>query len=136
LDRGYVARIVFQDPEKLQALNAIVHPAVGKDAERWHLVQKGVPYTLKEAALLFEAGSYRQLDITICVVAPRELRIKRVMERDQVDEETVRARMDKQWPQHRKMLLSDFLLYNDGEHSLIQQVFRIHRRLTALSAEQ
>lgn len=136
LNRDFVAQIVFQDPEKLQALNAIVHPAVGRDAEEWQQNQHGVPYILKEAALLFEAGSYRQLDKMICVVAPEKLRIKRVMERDQVDESAVRARMDKQWPQHQKMLRSDFLLYNDGTHPLIKQIFRIHHRLLSLSVEQ
>lgn len=134
LNRPFIANIVFNDPEKLSQLNALVHPAVAKDGERWHLAQKNAPYTLKEAALLYEAGSYRQLDRMICVVAPEDLRIKRVMQRDQVDQAAVEARMNKQWPQSQKARLSDFLVYNDGSEFLIQQVLRIHHKLLAQNA--
>lgn len=129
LNRAYVADIVFQNPDKLSQLNALVHPAVAKDGEDWQKKQQNTPYTLKEAALLYEAGSYRALDKMICVVAPQELRIERVMKRDQVDRAAVQARMDKQWPQAKKARLSDFLIYNDGNQSLILQVMRIHHRL-------
>lgn len=129
LNRQYVANIVFSDTEKLSQLNALVHPAVALDGEQWHQMQKNVPYTLKEAALLYEAGSYQQLDRMICVVAPDELRIERVMQRDQVERSAVEARMAKQWPQKQKALLSDFLIYNDGTAFLIQQVLRIHQKL-------
>lgn len=132
LNRAQVAGIVFKDKSKLEALNALVHPAVAKDGADWHLSQKNVSYTLKEAALLFEAGSYRQLDRLICVVAPQELRLKRVMERDQAEAEAVLARMDKQWPQAKKARLSDFLIYNDGSQALIPQVLRIHKKLSQL----
>ena len=128
-NRAYVAGIVFSNTEKLKALNGIIHPAVGKDVKDWQAAQTNVPYTLKEAALLFEAGSYKRLDKIICVVAPEDLRIERVMKRDGVEEVAVRARMDKQWPQIEKMRRSDFLIYNDGSESLIQQVFRVHRYL-------
>ncbi|GAB5554508.1 MAG: dephospho-CoA kinase [Saprospiraceae bacterium] len=133
LDRGYVANIIFRDKDKLAALNALVHPAVAKDGESWHFSQKNVPYTLKEAALLFEAGSYKHLDKLICVVAPKAMRLKRVMERDQVEESAVLARMDKQWPQSKKAVLSDFIIYNDGSIPLIPQVLRIHKKLVAHS---
>lgn len=132
LDRAFVADIVFNDPDKLAQLNALVHPAVARDGAAWHKQQTEVPYTLKEAALLYEAGSYQALDRMICVVAPEEMRIQRVMERDQVDRAAVLARMDKQWPQDQKARLSDFLIYNDGTQSLIQQVVRIHQRLKTL----
>lgn len=132
LNRSYVASKVFNDAEKLQALNQIVHPAVAEDGQSWQEEQKNTPYTLKEAALLFEAGSYKQLDKIICVVAEEDLRIKRVMSRDEVSAEEVKARMDKQWSQHKKMLESDFLIYNDGQHSLIKQVLHIHKRFLKL----
>jgi len=129
LNRAYVANVVFQDPDKLSQLNTLVHPAVAKDGEEWQKKQQNAPYTLKEAALLYEAGSYRVLDKIICVVAPEEMRIERVRKRDQINRAAVRARIDKQWPQAKKARLSDFLIYNDGSQSLIQQVMRIHHRL-------
>lgn len=133
LNRAHVGNIVFKDKDRLEKLNAIVHPAVAKDGESWHFSQKNVPYTLKEAALLFEAGSYKHLDKLICVVAPKALRLKRVMERDQVEEAAVLARMDKQWPQSKKAALSDFIIYNDGSIPLIPQVLRIHKKIVQLS---
>jgi len=133
LNRSYVASQVFNDAEKLQALNQIVHPAVATDGQDWQKEQQDAPYTLKEAALLFEAGSYQQLDKMICVVAADDLRIQRVIARDQVSADEVKARMDKQWSQHKKMLGSDFLIYNDGQNSLIKQVLRLHHRLLKLA---
>jgi dephospho-CoA kinase len=132
LNRAYVADIVFKNQNKLDSLNALVHPAVAQDGLQWHQRQKDVPYTLKEAALLFEAGSYRQLDRLICVVAPEDLRIQRVMQRDQVERAAVLARMQKQWPQAKKAKRSDFIIYNDGSQSLIQQVLRVHKKLVQL----
>jgi dephospho-CoA kinase len=132
LDRTFVANIVFNNPGKLAQLNDLVHPAVARDGAAWQEKQTEVPYTLKEAALLYEAGSYRALDRMICVVAPEEMRIQRVMERDRVDRAAVLARMDKQWPQAQKARLADFLIYNDGTQSLVQQVVRIHKRLKSI----
>lgn len=129
LNRQLVAQIVFNAPEKLARLNALVHPAVARDSQQWHEQQQNVPYTLKEAALLFEAGSYQNLDKIICVVAPQELRIARVMARDQSNREAVEARIDQQWPQAQKARLSDYLIYNDGSRSLLQQIVHIHQKL-------
>ncbi|MEI6409971.1 MAG: dephospho-CoA kinase, partial [Bacteroidota bacterium] len=94
-NRAFVASQVFSDKNKLAALNASVHPAVARHGAEWHQAQieRGCPYTLKEAALMIESGSYRQLDCLIVVTAPESLRIQRVMQRDGVDEKTVRARI-------------------------------------------
>ncbi|RMF24535.1 MAG: dephospho-CoA kinase [Bacteroidetes bacterium] len=135
LNRAFLAKQVFHDPEKLRGLNALVHPAVHADAARWHLEQsrKGASYTLREAALLFESGSYRHLDRMIVVTAPEELRIRRVMQRDGVSREAVRARMRHQWPEAEKAARADFLIQNDGEHLLLPQVLRVHRDLLNLA---
>lgn len=129
LHREFIARIVFKDPKKLKQLNALVHPAVGKDGLQWQATQLEVPYTLKEAALLIESGSYKFLDYLITVWAPRELRIKRVMKRDDTTREAIEARMSKQMSEFEKLDLADFVIINDGKHSLIKQVIRLHRRL-------
>ncbi|PVH24615.1 dephospho-CoA kinase [Sphingobacterium corticibacter] len=128
LDRAYLAEMVFNDKDKLDELNSIVHPAVIRAGETWADAQEGA-YSLKEAALLFESGSYKKLDFTIMVTANEATRIQRVMERDQVTEQQVRARMEKQWPDSQKIALADAIIVNDGTESLISQVMTLHERL-------
>ncbi len=130
-NRAFVAGIVFQNPEKLAALNAAVHPAVELHSRAWHAekAREGVPYTLKEAALMVESGGYHFLDVLIVVTAPEPLRIRRVMARDSVSEETVRARMNNQMPEAEKVRLADFLIVNDEQQSLVRQVWHVHREL-------
>lgn len=128
LDRAYLAEMVFNDKDKLDELNSIVHPAVIRAGETWADAQEGA-YSLKEAALLFESGSYKKLDFTIMVTADEAIRIERVMERDQVTEQQVRARMEKQWPDSQKIVLADAIIINDGTESLISQVMTLHERL-------
>lgn len=129
LDRAYLAGIVFNDRAKLEQLNGIVHPAVREDSIRWDAQHQDTPYTLREAALLYESGIYQLLDQIITVTAPEALRIQRVMQRDGVDEAAVKARIDKQWPEEKKVALADFIIHNDGEQSLIRQVYQIHQQL-------
>ncbi len=130
-NRAFVASIVFANPEKLAALNAAVHPAVERHSMAWHdqQVLAGHAYTLKEAALLVESGGHRFLDVLIVVTAPEEIRIRRVMERDDIPESAVQARMRSQMPEAEKAALADFLIVNDGQHLLIPQVWAVHRSL-------
>lgn len=132
LNRAYLAKVVFGDNEKLAQLNALVHPAVFRDGSQWHHSQTDAPYTLREAALLFESGSYRAIDKMIVVTAPLELRVKRVIERDQVTADAVMARIEKQWPEEEKVKRADFVVLNDGERLLVPQVLEIHRSLMSL----
>ena len=129
LNRPEIARQAFGNPELLQKLNALTHPAVARDGLAWQQAWQGVPYTLKEAALLYESGSYRLLDKIIVVSAPLELRIARVMARDDCSREAVLERIARQMPQEEKEARADFVLYNDGVQMLIPQVLRIHRTL-------
>lgn len=133
LNRVYLANIVFKDNRKLQQLNALVHPAVFEAVKKWQAKHQSAPYTLKEAALLFESGSFRSLDKIICVYAPTDLRIERVSKRDQVTAEQVRDRMDKQLSDYDKIALSDFVITNNGSKSLIRQVLSIHQQLCQLA---
>ena len=133
LNRPFIAGEVFNNDAKLQQLNNLVHPAVAEDADRWHNAQENTPYTIKEAALLFESGNSQHLNKMITVFAPVELRIQRVMERDGATKKEVLARMHKQMPEEEKMRLADYVIYNDGQHSLISQVLEIHHALLALT---
>lgn len=130
-NRPWVAQQAFNNPEKLAALNAVAHPAVEEHARNWHeaKTRDGHPYTLKEAALMIESGSYKHLDFLIVVSAPEAVRIERVVKRDGVSEAQVRARMRHQLPEAEKLALADFVILNDGQNSLIRQVFKTHQAL-------
>ena len=130
LQRSYLSEKVFNDQTALDQLNNIVHPAVGRDGERWLQAHQHYPYVVKEAALLFEAGTYAALDTMVCVVAPESLRLQRVMQRDDVPASAVRARMDKQWPQAQKAERSDHIITNDGVIPLIPQVLALHQQFS------
>lgn len=127
LNNSYIAGIVFNDKDELAKLNALIHPAVFRAFDKWvEKVPATVPYVLKEAALLFESGSYKMCDRNMLVLAPEELRLQRVMGRDGLSVEQVRARMDKQLPDEEKIKLADHLVHNNEADSLIIQVVRLH----------
>jgi dephospho-CoA kinase len=134
LDRKYISSVVFGEREKLEQLNALVHPATIRDAAEW-LKKQDSPYAIKEAALIFESGSQRDLDLVIGVTAPETLRIKRTMQRDSVPAEDVRKRMEQQLSDRIKMRLCDYVIHNDEQQLLIPQVLTIHEKLLALSEE-
>ena len=135
LNRKYIADIVFNDPFKLEQLNAMVHPATIAAAQRW-MLQQTTPYVIKEAALFFEAGSTEGLDYIIGVYAPQHLRIHRVMQRDNVTREEVLSRMSKQINEEMKMRLCDFVIVNDEQTMVIPQVLKLHEKFITLSKEK
>lgn len=116
VDRDGLAKIVFSDPEKLKILNSIIHPATLEDFDKWckHLLRNNDPPKgiIKEAAILFESGSNTNMDFMIYVYAPQEIRIQRVMERDDKSRASVYSRMQNQWSDERKMALSDWIIRN------------------------
>ncbi|MEQ8555960.1 MAG: dephospho-CoA kinase [Cyclobacteriaceae bacterium] len=131
LNRTFIAGQTFRDQAKLDQLNGLVHPAVGNDYVKWEMEQES-PYTLKEAALLFEAGSYKDLDLIIVVSAPEELRIERVLKRDtHRSRKDIEAIISKQWPQEKKESKADFVIYNNGKSLVIPQVLSIHEKILA-----
>ncbi len=130
LDKKNLAAIVFNNPQKLQLLNAWVHPATIAAAAIW-LQQQTTPYAIKEAALIFESGAQKDLDYVIGVHAPAALRIQRTMQRDGVTRAEVMARMDKQLDEIIKMRLCDFIIKNDEQELLIPQVVALHQKLIA-----
>lgn len=130
LNRAHLSKAAFRQPELLKKLNGLVHPKVGEDYKEWVKANKNVHYSLKEAALLFESGSYKALDKVIQVSAPEELRMRRVLTRDpHRTEEDIRKIMDQQWNEQKKTALSDFVIKNDGTALVIPQVLRIHSTL-------
>ncbi|NQD70577.1 dephospho-CoA kinase [Sphingobacterium shayense] len=128
LDRAFLSSIVFDNEERLKLLNSVVHPVVIAEALKWSEAQT-FDYSLKEAALLFESGSYKTLDFTVLVTAPQELKIQRVMARDGVTREQVISRISAQMADEEKMRLADFTIVNDGVRALLPQVLWLHERL-------
>lgn len=129
LNTKHIAQIVFNDAAELAKLNALVHPATFRAFDAWLLhVPAQVPYILKEAALLFESGSYQMCDQSILVTAPRATKLKRVVTRDGITEEQVLARMDKQMSDEQKAAMANFMVTNDESHSLILQVLDLHNQ--------
>lgn len=134
LNRPWLAGTVFRNPELLAQLNALVHPRVGADFERWAATQgqTSQPYGLKEAALLFETGSYAQLDRIITVFAPLAVRQARVLRRDpHRTAADVQAIMAKQLSEEEKMQRADYVLTNDEVQPLLPQVLALHTVLGA-----
>lgn len=129
LNRSFISNVAFHNPPILKKLNQAVHPVVFHDSEIWHHNQKNVPYTIKEAALLFESGGYKLLDKMITVMAPLEIRIKRTIERDKTTRKAILLRIANQLPDEEKIPLSDYVIYNDGKRGLIKQVMAIHFEL-------
>ena len=127
LDRAFLANMVFSDKDKLGLLNSIVHPIVIQEAKDW-AERQTTRYSLKEAALLFESGSYKELDYTILVTAPMDIRIQRVIERDDATEQQVRERINKQLSDEEKLQLADFVIVNDGITPLLPQVWKLHQK--------
>lgn len=131
IDRKKLAGMLFGDAEAVAFVNSLVHPAVRNKFDKWAAGNPAADYLIYEAAILFETGYYKQLDATILVVAPEELRLKRVISRDNVDEESLRKRMGHQWPDEKKIPLADYLINNDEKQSLITQVVEVHDKIMA-----
>ncbi|MEN8230390.1 MAG: dephospho-CoA kinase [Bacteroidota bacterium] len=129
LNREFLSEMVFGNPELLAKLNSTVHPAVRKDFVLWVESQRDAPYVLEEAAILFESGADRYLDRSVLVYAPEAMRIRRVMQRDGLDEERVRRRMIHQMDETAKMKLADHIIYNDETELLLPQIIALHKKL-------
>lgn len=130
LNRELLAAKVFNNTSLLQQLNAIVHPATIAYGRNWMELQKA-PYAIKEAAIFFESGSHKEMDIMIGVFAPEDVRIKRVLTRPGMTRETVKQRIVNQMSDAEKMTLCDYIITNDGNVALIPQVTAIHRQILA-----
>lgn len=135
LDRKYISSIVFSDPAKLELLNSLVHPATKTDGEKWMRSQT-TPYAIHEAALIFEASVNERLDYVIGVSSTEELRIQRVMQRDNVSREEILKRMSRQINEEVKMSRCDFILINDEQQLLIPQILELHHKLIDLSKQK
>ena len=139
LNRSLLAEKVFNNKAQLELLNSLVHPVVFRDTERWNEEQllKEPPYCLREAALLVETGSYKNLDKLIVVSTPIHTRVNRVSLRDNVEVEEVMKRVRNQLPDEEKIKLADFVISNDHDLAHLEdQVKKIHQQLVEANSKQ
>nr|WP_319398424.1 dephospho-CoA kinase [uncultured Carboxylicivirga sp.] len=129
VNRPYVAQMVFNDKALLEGLNQIVHPAVKKDFEKWCNHNADKKWVVQEAAILFENDGYKKFDQIILVTAPMDLRIQRVMKRDNVSESKVIERINNQWTDDKKVKLANAVIVNDDKQSVIEQVIQLVNKL-------
>ena len=135
LNREYVAQKVFTNKEMLQSLNNLVHPAVRSDFESW-AAKQDAPYVIQEAAILFENGAYEKFDRMILVTAPKLIRLKRIMQRDNESENNILARMSHQWDDTKKLPLAHFVIENTDLEKTKTEVKKIHEKLSELSTSK
>ena len=135
LNRRYLAERVFGNPEELKALNAIVHPAVMDDFDRWASEQEG-SYVVLESAILFEASLDRRVDVSVAVMAPEELRIERAMQRDGAQREQIIARMNNQISDQERVERAKYTIVNIDIDNLKSDVEQLHRRLSYVAQAQ
>lgn len=135
LNRRHLASVVFANKEKLEVLNAIVHPATIRHGKQWMQKQR-TPYAIKEAALIFESGSQEHLDYVVGVYAPLHLRLQRAMHRDKISREEVLGRMRHQISEDIKMRLCDFVINNNEQELVIVQVMALDKKLRLLAEEK
>lgn len=133
IDRKAIAEIVFNNPDKLNKLNSIIHPFVIDHFNNWVKPQLSTNYVIIEAAILFETGYNSITDKIIVVTCPEELRIKRIMKRDNMSETEVRHRMKNQWDEEQKVKLADFIIINDNVQLIIPQVLEIRKQLNDIN---
>lgn len=130
LNRTYLAELIFNDELLSKSLTDILHPKVKEDFDVWVAAHANNPYVLKEAALLYESGSWEWLDKILVVTAPVEVRVKRVLARDIFRTEAdIKKIMNNQLPEGEKVTRADFIITNDDRSSVIQQVLAIHEQL-------
>ena len=126
-----LAKLVFADKGKLEALNSLVHPRVKMDFKSF-VSQQNTPYIIKETAILFETGGEKDCDATILVTAPEKLRLQRVLNREKISSMDLKARINNQWSDSRKILLADYIINNIDWDKTLKKIDEIHQKLLVL----
>lgn len=129
LSREKLAKTVFNNSENLEKLNQIIHPAVKLDFQSWLAQHKQEALVVKEAAILFESGSDKDCDAIITVIAPEAVRIKRVIERDKTDAQSVMNRINNQWTDAMRIAKSDFVIENIDFDKAVTKTDEILKKL-------
>jgi dephospho-CoA kinase len=131
LNRPRFAAVIFTNPGLLEAANAVIHPCVREDFNRWVRQYREKKYVIEEAAILFESGGNTLMDKSIAVISPVEMRIKRILKRPGMTTGRIKEIMANQWPDEKKAAIADFVILNDEKCLILPQILAIHQQLTA-----
>ncbi len=126
LDRQEMGRRIFGEPDLLNEINRMVHPVVREDFIKWSESCENVPYVIEEAAILFESGAVSEMDASVLIYAPKQLRIERVMARDGLSRSEVEKRINMQMDEEEKKRLADRVILNDEKKLLLPQLVALH----------
>lgn len=129
INKAYISSLVFTDKVLLENLNHIIHPEVKLDFEKFILKHQHSKHIIKETAILFEKNIHLSVDASILITAPLELKIERVMKRNNHTRAEIEKRMQAQWTDEQKIPLANYVIINDGEQALIPQVIEILNKL-------
>jgi len=134
LNRDFLAQAVFKNEEQLAKLNELVHPRVGIDYANWLRTNSGEVYVIKEAALLLESGSYKNLDFIVNVYSPFDLRIKRIQKRDPFRSRTeIESIISKQFSDEKRKEMVNDEIVNDESQSIILQVLDLDEKFRSMN---
>jgi dephospho-CoA kinase len=128
INRAFIRERIFSDPVTRQAVNKIIHPAVGKIFSNF-VAQNKNSIIVKESALLYETGLNKQADVMVVVAADDELRIKRIKARDHLSHDEALSRLQSQMSQAEKIKRADYVIFNNEKELLIPQVLKLHEKL-------
>lgn len=129
IDKKYISEKIFSDPNLLRQLNQIIHPAVKQDFELFVSMQNPKDIIIKESAILFETGIYKTTESNILVIAPRQIKTQRIIQRNGLSAEEIESRMNQQWSDEKKIPLANHIIYNDEKQALIPQVLQVFNQI-------
>ncbi len=127
IDKKYLSKLIFSDKKALYKVNEIIHPLVKEHFSAWLKIHYDSAYIIKEAAILFESGAYKQLDKVVVVIAPEELRMRRVLARDNIDKKQIKEKILSQMAESEMIKRSDFVIINDEKNALLPQINKLHQ---------
>lgn len=135
LNKKLLSYHLFQNPEALKFIEALLYPKLNQVFDEW-CEQQPSEYVLFESAILFEKNFDKQFDKIIFVSAPENVRLQRAMERDKCNEENVRSRMRLQWDEETKKSKSDYIINNDGAEDIMPQIVKINSEIQNLKISE
>ena len=127
IDKIKLSKIIFNDKEAIQLINKIIHPVVRTDYHKWINKHKAQKYTIKEAAILFESGAYKELDKIITVYSPQNIKIKRIIKRDKINQTEILKKMKNQMSDKLKIKKADYVIFNNEKQLLLAQIIKLHK---------
>lgn len=129
LNRTKMAALIFNDKSLLEKVNQIIHPKVAEDFLLWCRDKTHHAYVIQESAILFESKVYMLFDKYITVTSPEDVRIQRILLRNEMTLDKIRAIINNQLTDPEKTARSHYVIDNDGIKPILPQILRLHREL-------